>query len=160
MGCRSPARTHIRPRRQVWADDQAAGDGAGPVHTSSGEMNVPRFLSTFTTLCLKMNRVTVKQEVVAGLTTFSGRGLPGRCDSHAPVEQEVWTVRPPRRRPLALMSIFQPGNGLVTPTFPFVVGPGLGGSVILGVTLTQVEQHSLAHGPRHCPAVGAFCSLC
>ncbi len=34
---------------------------------------------------------------------------------------------------------FQPRNGLYA-DFPFVVGPGLGGSVILGVTLTQVEH--------------------
>lgn len=37
---------------QVWADDDAAGDGAKPVHIVR-EMNVARFLSTFTALASK-----------------------------------------------------------------------------------------------------------
>jgi len=40
---------------------------------------------------------------------------------------------------LALMSIFSLAMGVYA-NFPFVVGPGIGGSVILGTTLTQVEH--------------------
>jgi AGZA family xanthine/uracil permease-like MFS transporter len=85
-----------------------------------------------------MNRATVKQEVVAGLTSFLSAAylvvvIPTLLSTGGMDRVAATTAT------LALMSIFSLAMGWYA-NFPFVVGPGLGGSVILGVTLTQVEH--------------------
>jgi AGZA family xanthine/uracil permease-like MFS transporter len=87
---------------------------------------------------LKLRQTTVRQEALAGLTSFLAAAylvvvIPALLSTGGMDRAAVTTVT------LAMMAIFSLAMGLYA-NFPFVVGPGLGGSVILGVTLTQVEH--------------------
>jgi AGZA family xanthine/uracil permease-like MFS transporter len=83
-----------------------------------------------------MNRATVKQEVVAGLTSFLAAAylvvvIPTLLSTGGMDRVAATTAT------LALMSIFSLAMGWYA-NFPFVVGPGLGVSVMLGVDFSGV----------------------
>jgi AGZA family xanthine/uracil permease-like MFS transporter len=87
---------------------------------------------------LKFRQRTVRQEAIAGLTSFLAAAylivvIPTLLSTGGMDRAAATTAT------IALMAIFSLAMGLYA-NFPFVVGPGLGGSVILGVTLTQVEH--------------------
>jgi adenine/guanine/hypoxanthine permease len=87
---------------------------------------------------LKLRQTTVRQEALAGLTSFLAAAylvvvIPSLLSTGGMDRAAATTAT------IALMAVFSLAMGLYA-NFPFVVGPGLGGSVILGVTLTQVEH--------------------
>jgi adenine/guanine/hypoxanthine permease len=87
---------------------------------------------------LRLRDTTVRKEAVAGLTTFMAAAylvvvIPSLLSTGGMDRAAVTTAT------IAMMVVGSLAMGLYA-NFPFVVGPGLGGSVILGVTLTQVEH--------------------
>jgi AGZA family xanthine/uracil permease-like MFS transporter len=82
--------------------------------------------------------MTFKREAVAGVTSFLAAAylvvvIPTLLSTGGMDRAAATTAC------IAFMALFSLAMGLYA-NFPFVVGPGLGGSVILGVTLTQVEH--------------------
>jgi AGZA family xanthine/uracil permease-like MFS transporter len=93
---------------------------------------------------LRLRDTTLRQEAVAGLTTFLAAAylvvvIPSLLATGGMDRAAVTTAT------IAMMVVGSLAMGLYA-NFPFVVGPGLGGSVILGVTLTQVEHIPWATG--------------
>jgi AGZA family xanthine/uracil permease-like MFS transporter len=87
---------------------------------------------------LSVRHTTVRKEALAGLTTFLAAAylvvvIPSLLATGGMDRAAVTTAA------ILMMVIGSLAMGLHA-NFPFVVGPGLGGSVILGVTLTQVEH--------------------
>ena len=87
---------------------------------------------------LTLRDTTPRQEAIAGLTTFLAAAylvvvIPSLLATGGMDRAAVTTAT------IAMMVAGSLAMGLYA-NFPFVVGPGLGGSVILGVTLTQVEH--------------------
>jgi adenine/guanine/hypoxanthine permease len=81
---------------------------------------------------------TLRKEAIAGLTTFLAAAylvvvIPSLLATGGMDRAAVTTAT------IAMLVVGSLAMGLYA-NFPFVVGPGLGGSVILGVTLTQVEH--------------------
>src|ERR1700678_2043778 len=87
---------------------------------------------------LRLRDTTLRKEAVAGLTTFMAAAylvvvIPSLLSTGGMDRAAVTTAT------IAMMVVGSLAMGLYA-NFPFVVGPGLGGSVILGVTLPQVEH--------------------
>jgi adenine/guanine/hypoxanthine permease len=87
---------------------------------------------------LRLRQTSLRQEALAGLTSFLAAAylvvvIPTLLATGGMDRAAVTTAT------IGMMAIFSLAMGLYS-NFPFVVGPGLGGSVILGVTLTQVEH--------------------
>ena len=87
---------------------------------------------------LRLRDTTLRREAIAGLTTFLAAAylvvvIPSLLATGGMDRAAVTTAT------IAMMVMGSLAMGLYA-NFPFVVGPGLGGSVILGVTLTQVEH--------------------
>jgi len=87
---------------------------------------------------LRLRDTTLRREAIAGLTTFLAAAylvvvIPALLATGGMDRAAVTTAT------IAMMVLGSLAMGLYA-NFPFVVGPGLGGSVILGVTLTQVEH--------------------
>jgi AGZA family xanthine/uracil permease-like MFS transporter len=87
---------------------------------------------------LRLRDTTLRREAIAGLTTFLAAAylvvvIPALLATGGMDRAAVTTAT------IAMMVVGSLAMGLYA-NFPFVVGPGLGGSVILGVTLTQVEH--------------------
>jgi adenine/guanine/hypoxanthine permease len=87
---------------------------------------------------LRSRHTTVSQEALAGLTSFLAAAyllvvIPSLLATGGLDRAAVTTAT------ISMMVIGTVAMGLYS-NFPFIVGPGLGGSVILGVTLTQVEH--------------------
>jgi adenine/guanine/hypoxanthine permease len=87
---------------------------------------------------LELRHTSLSQEAVAGLTSFMAAAylvvvIPSLLATGGMDRAAVTTAT------ISMMVIGSLAMGLYS-NFPFIVGPGLGGSVILGVTLTQVEH--------------------
>jgi AGZA family xanthine/uracil permease-like MFS transporter len=87
---------------------------------------------------LRLRDTTLRREAIAGLTTFLAAAylvvvIPSLLATGGMDRAAVTTAT------IAMLAVGSLAMGLYA-NFPFVVGPGLGGSVILGVTLTQVEH--------------------
>ena len=87
---------------------------------------------------LTLRDTTLRQEAIAGLTTFLAAAylvvvIPALLATAGMDRAAVTTAT------ISMMVVGSLAMGLYA-NFPFVVGPGLGGSVILGVTLAQVEH--------------------
>jgi AGZA family xanthine/uracil permease-like MFS transporter len=87
---------------------------------------------------LRSRNTTLSREALAGLTSFLAAAylvvvIPSLLATGGLDRAAVTTAC------IAMMVAGSLAMGLYS-NFPFIVGPGLGGSVILGVTLTQVEH--------------------
>jgi AGZA family xanthine/uracil permease-like MFS transporter len=93
---------------------------------------------------LQSRNTTVSREALAGLTSFLAAAylvvvIPSLLATGGLDRAAVTTAC------ILLMVIGSLTMGLYS-NFPFIVGPGLGGSVILGVTLSQVEHIAWSTG--------------
>jgi AGZA family xanthine/uracil permease-like MFS transporter len=87
---------------------------------------------------LRSRNTTLYREAIAGLTSFLAAAylvvvIPSLLATGGLDRAAVTTAC------IVMMVVGSLAMGLYS-NFPFIVGPGLGGSVILGVTLTQVEH--------------------
>jgi AGZA family xanthine/uracil permease-like MFS transporter len=87
---------------------------------------------------LELRQTSLSREAVAGLTSFMAAAylvvvIPALLATAGMDRAAVTTAT------ISMMVIGSLAMGLYS-NLPFIVGPGLGGSVILGVTLTQVEH--------------------
>ena len=115
---------------------------AGPVGSRQAGSHRPSWLDSY--FGLGARDTTVRQEAIAGLTTFLAAAylvvvIPSLLSTGGMDRAAVTTAT------IAMLVVGSLVMGLYA-NFPFVVGPGLGGSAILGVTLTQVEHIPWATG--------------
>jgi len=104
--------------------------------TDKGETGLRSWLDR--RFSLQSHNTTVYREALAGLTSFLAAAylvvvIPSLLATGGLDRAAVTTAC------IVMLAVGSVVMGLYS-NFPFIVGPGLGGSVILGVTLTQVEH--------------------